>query len=195
MKNLVNTVKRINLVTLTGLLFGTIIMVSLSSCNNKKEVDATEPISIEVSLDRNKNVEAETEWLPLTDSLDIQVSREGSRRGYEYSITLIRYTLSPKKESLRKDVFVSVYFTNGESKTIHQQRASFSEGELDYISFSIEPVGFEGKTIESIHVYQINEQGGLGQSTDIEATYKIGEVLEDMIEACNEFKEKQNKYK
>ena len=172
-----------------------VAVLTLASCNNKKEVEATEPISIEVSLDRNKYVEAETEWLPLTDSLDIQVSREGSRRGYEYSITLMSSTLLPEKESLRKEVFVSVYFTNGDSETTHQQRASFVGGELDYISFSIEPVGFEGKTIESIHVYQINKQGGVGQSTDIEATYKIGEVLEDMIEACNEFKEKQNKYK
>lgn len=169
-------------------------VLTLMSCNNKKEVEATEPISIKVSLDRNNYVEAETDWLPLTDSLDIQVSREGSRRGYEYSITLISSNISTK-ESQRKKVMIAVYFTNKDSKTIHDETASFIGDELNYVSFDIEPVGFEGKIIESIHVYQINKQGGLGQSTDIKAKYKIGEVLEDIIEACNEFKEKQNKYK
>tara|TARA_R110000772_G_scaffold265893_1_gene387729 strand:- start:262 stop:828 length:567 start_codon:yes stop_codon:yes gene_type:complete len=185
-------------IKLTFALLALAMVTTLISCKNTKEVEYTEPIDIEVSLYKGKYFNAETGFYRVGDRLNMSLDRKETRRGTQYMLYLAKDidALAEYTETPPKPARVWIDFTDGSSE-FFEHNVYISNRGFESLLIFIEPAIYDGKRIKEIIVREIREDGGENRSwvLEINAEHSIGKVLNDMLEAVNEFKETQEKYK
>ena len=172
-------------------------MVStLISCNNTTEVENVEPIDIEVRLYKGKYVNAETDTYKAGDSLVMSLERDSYGYGAKYELYIAKevdMNAEYVEERIVSGVSVWVRFTDGTEDFFSNTRGFVRGSRFSALILEIVPAHYEGKTIESIRA--THKHSERSWDVEIKAQEPIGKVLSDMLEACNKFKETQDKYK
>ena len=180
-------------IKLTFALLVLAMVTTLISCKNTKEVEYTEPIDIEVSLYEGKYINAQTENYKAGDSLNMSLKRNSYGYGAEYKLYIGREIDMNAEETLRPSQ-VWIYFADG-SIDYFDDKVFISDKGFSALILKIEPAIYVGKRIKEIRVQEMYKGEDRNWVLEINAEHSIGKVLKDMLEAVNEFKETQEKYK
>ena len=167
-------------------------VLTLIGCNEVKEVENIEPIAIDVKLYKGKYINAETNLYKAGDSLIMSLERSSYGYGAKYIIYISR-EIEYVKSTLRQSQ-VWIDFTDG-SRDYFEKDVFISDKGFDALMLDIEPAIYEGKKIKEIRVQEMYKGEDRNWVLKINAQEPIGKVLNDMLDACNKFKETREKYK
>ena len=172
-----------------------VAVLTLIGCNDTKEVESVEPITIDVRLIKGKYINAETDHYKAGDSLIMSLERNSYGYGAKYKLYIskeVDIDAEYVEDRIVSGASVWVEFTDGTKDFFSDTRAFVQGSKFTALILEIEPAHYEGKTIKSIRV--THRHSDRRWNVSINAQEPIGKVLSDMLEACNEFKETQDKY-
>lgn len=184
----------INILNTIATMLIAVALATLTSCSNTKEVETTETIDIEVRLYKGR-VQAETESYRAGDSLLINLRRSHYSYGVKYQLMLSRkiYSDTLIDDTLRHSQ-IWINFTDG-TNDYFEEKVFISSRGFEALILDIEPATYDGKKIEKVVVWEAYVGKDRRWTLNIDTPTPIGEVLEDMLDACSKMRETQNKYK